>query len=361
MRPLALLVLAAAGGTQASAQEAPGRWTFTSVPLANLWFHGMALVDPVGPGPVHLYDPGYPNEVGRAKEQAGSGPSLLDRNLGRFREEFRRDPAFEVLHFLPLYFAQAGRTEVFAALELLARTPEGIPSAPSARSAFGLTAVGSVLTTPGQRGALGEFVEALQGEWDGFFGTWWQGNAAKRAELESSLQSVWRGKYEPALAPYLTGISMTGGMVVMAPSIGTEGRIFAGSPRSASDNVLVVAAPNAPEAASEAVFSMLRELSFPLARRAVEKVGAPAANRAEAEELTGRAAVRSGALLLELLLPEDVEAYRGFFLAQSGGTAVEATTPRIAFEATFPLSAELEKALQEEILSTVRTVNGGEG
>jgi hypothetical protein len=321
----------------------------------------MALVDPVGPGPIPLYDPGYFNEVGRAKEEAGSGPSLLDRGLGRFREEFRRDSAFEVLHFLPLYFAQAGRTEVFAALELLARTPEGIPPAPSARTAFGLTAVGSVLTTPGQRGILGDFAGALQGEWDGFFEAWWQGNAANRAELESSLQSLWREKYQPALAPYLAGVSMTGGLVVIAPSVGAEGRIFAGSPRSASDNVLVVAAPKAPERASEAVFSMLRELSFPLARRAVEEVGAPAANRAEAEELTGRAAVRSGAFLLELLLPQDVEAYRGFFLARSGGTAVEATTPRIAFEATFPLSAELEQALQQEILSTVRTADGGEG
>jgi hypothetical protein len=354
-------MLAAVGPTQMSAQEAPGRWTFTSVPLANLWFHGMALVDPVGPGPIPLYDPGYPNEVRRAKEQAESGPSLLDRGLGRYREEFRGDPAFEVLHFLPLYFAQAGRTEVFAALELLAMTPEGIPPAPSARTAFGLTAVGSVLTTPGQRAILGDFAEALQSEWDGFFEAWWQENAANRSRLEGSLQSVWRETYEAALAPYLTGISMTGGMVVMAPSIGTEGRIFAGVPQSASDNVLVVAAPKAPERASEAVFSMLRELSFPLARRAMEKAGAPAANRAEAEDLTGRAAVRAGALLLELLFPEEVEAYRGFFLARSGRPAVEAATQRIAFEATFPLSAEVEKALQQEILSTVKTKDGGEG
>ena len=44
-------------------QESSGGWVFTSLPHADLWFHGMALVDPIGPGPNPLYDPSYPGEV----------------------------------------------------------------------------------------------------------------------------------------------------------------------------------------------------------------------------------------------------------------------------------------------------------
>jgi hypothetical protein len=222
-----------------------------------------------------------------------------------------------------------------------------------------MAAAGSVLATPEQRRILGEFVQTLQEEWDGFFSAWWQRNAASRADVERALQFTWTEKFEPALAPFLAGSAMTGGMVVIVPAIGSEGRIFAGSPQSATDNVLVIAAPESPESAPYAVFSMLRELSFPLARRALEKAGVPAASRAEAEDLAGRAAVRSGALVLELLLLEEVETYQRFFLARSGPPAVEAATQKIAFEATYPLNAVLLKALQEEILSTLR--DGGEG
>jgi hypothetical protein len=161
---LLLALIAGTGWGEASAQEPAVKWAFSSLPLVDLWFHGMALVDPIDPGPVPLYDPDYPNEVGRAKEEAGIDPSVFDRSIGHFREAFRRDPAFELFHFLPLYFPQAGRTEVLEALELLARTAEGLPRAPSARTSFGLAAVGSVLATQRQRQTLGEFVGALSEE-----------------------------------------------------------------------------------------------------------------------------------------------------------------------------------------------------
>jgi hypothetical protein len=319
----------------------------------------MALVDPVGPSPVPLYDPSYPNDVGKAKEEAGVGASVLDQSLGHFREEFRRDPAFEVLHFLPLYFPQAGRTEVLEALDLLAGTREGLPRAPSPRTSFGIAAVGSVLTTQRQRQTLGEFVGALRQEWDGFFGAWWRGKASDRNELEASVQTVWRTEFEPALAPFLTGMKTTGGLVTLVPAVGTEGRIFTGIPQSAVDNVLVIAAPDAPAEARGAAYSMLRELSFPLARQTLEKSERPASSREEEERLTGRAAIRTGAMILEMLLPKELASYHRFFVAQAGGSAVTAATERIAFETMFPVNVELEKALQEEVLSTVR--DGGEG
>jgi len=332
---------------------------FTSLPQADLWFHGMALVDPIGPGPNPLYDPGYPNEVRRAKDGLGLSPTPLDDRLAYFREAFQRDPAFEVLHFLPLYFSRAGRTEIFAALKILAGTDEEIPRAPSPRTSFGMAAVGSVLTTRSQRSVLGEFVEALEGEWSSFFESYWQGTAVQRGQVEASLQDAWRRDYLPTLTPVLDGMGMSGGIVALVPAIGAEGRIFGGTPQDPADNILVVSAPIGPEDGLEAVFSMLRELSFPLVRRVMDRTGGAAGNPVEEESLAARAAIRSGALILAIYHPDDLLAYQRFFLSRAGRSAPTGEAMEGAFRGVFPLEAAFEEALREEILTTVK--DGGVG
>jgi hypothetical protein len=319
----------------------------------------MALVDPVGPGPNALYDPGYPNEVRKAKQVVGVSATPLDNRLEAFRGAFRHESAFEVLHFLPLYFPHAGRTEVFTALRLLSETEEGIPRAPSARTAFGMAAVGSVLTTPGQRRILGELVQALEDEWNGFFGAFWQGGTGTREGSLATLQSAWRTSFGPALEPFLDGVGMTGGSVYLVPAIGLEGRIFGGSPQIPGDNVLVVSAPAGPETHREAVFRMLRELSFPLVRRAMEKADASVGGRVSDESLAAWAAVRSGAFILEAYHPEATTSYQQFFLSQAGRSVPTDAEVQAAFEEAFPLNAELGHALKEEVLSTRR--DGGTG
>jgi len=350
---MTLLLGIGLGTQEASAQEVGVGWVFTSLPQTDLWFHGMALVDPIGPGPNPLYDPGYPNEIRRAKGDASVSPTALDTRLGYFRNAFQRDPAFEVLHFLPLYFPRAGRTEFFVALKVLVGAEEGIPRAPSAHTAFGLAAVGSVLTTRSQRSVLGEFVSALEAEWDGFFGEFWRAGAAPRDEILASLQESWKEAFLPALGPFLDGVGMSGGVVALVPAIGVEGRIFGGSPQISTDNVLVVSAPAGPEQSSEGVFSMLRELSFPLARRVMDRGGRVVGNQGEEESLASRAAIRSGALILERYRPDDLTAFQRFFLSQAGRNAPEGAAVEAVFRETFPLAEGIEQALREEIFTTV--------
>lgn len=197
MRGLIIVLMLMAGPLGLAALEIPvtqgqdsPRWVFMSLPGADLWFHGMALVDPQGPGPNPLYDPAYPHEVRRAKELAGVYPTALDREAGRFREAFRRDPALEVLHFLPLYFVGAGRVEIFGTLKLLATQPTGIPRSSSPQTAMGLAAIGSVLVNPEQRVLLGESVSALEAEWESSLGRELCSEASNRDDLLRSVQSL---------------------------------------------------------------------------------------------------------------------------------------------------------------------------
>ena len=356
---LALLWGGGITGGGVSAQAVQRGWIFSSLPATDLWFHGMAVVDPFGPGPLPLYDTGYPNRVRRAKEAAGVFPTALDDRAGYFQGAFRRDPAFEILHFLPLYFAGAGRTEVFTALELIAMQPTGIPRAPSQRTALGMAAVGSVLTTQAQRTILGEFIAVLRAEWDGFFQSYWQEAGGATGELETTLQALWGDRYQPALGPLLAGLKMNGGTVTLSPALWTEGRVFAGVPQDPMDNVLVVARPTDVGNAKEAVYSMLRELSFPLVRQAMEKLGEARGATDQGESLVAQAAVYSGALILEMYLPEEISAYKEFFLSRTGGASPSAKAADEAFRSAFAPTEALETALREEIITTVTT--GGEG
>lgn len=356
---LVLLIGVCLGASPGSAQESSGGWVFSSIPQADLWFHGMAVVDPIGPGPNPLYDPAYPSEVRRAKANAGLEPTPLDTRSGFFREAFRRDPAFEVLHFIPLYFHRAGRAEFFSAMKLLVGTREGIPRAQTANTAFGLAAVGSVLTTQSQRSLLGEFMAALEAEWDMFFGEWWQEGSATRGRIQNSLQQIWAAEYGPAMAPTLQKMGMSGGVVALVPAIGGEGRIFGGTSGNSMDNVLVVSAPTDPERIIEAIYSMLREVSFPVVRRVMERGGRVGGNQREEESMAARAAIRSGALMLEKYRPDDLTEYQRFFLTQAGRQVPVGEATEEPFRDEFPIDLEIEQALRGEIF-TIAT-NGGIG
>jgi hypothetical protein len=148
-------------------------------------------------------------------------------------------------------------------------------------------------------------------------------------------------------------------MVALVPAIGGEGRIFGGSPQDPIDNVLVVAAPAGPDRAQEAVFSMLRELSFPLVREVMEEAGRQSGNPSEVESLAATAAVRSGALVLEMTSPEAVEDYQIFFLSQIRGSFPGGEGTDTAFAQDFRLDTEFEAALRDKIRATI--TNGGEG
>jgi hypothetical protein len=293
------------------------------------------------------------------KEKAGVFPTPLDEQSGYFREAFRQDSGMEVLHFLPLYFAEASRTELFAALEGLVVTREGIPPARTPRTELGLMAIGSTLPTHAQRLLLGEFLVALRAEWEGFYQTFRRGTVTELDTSGSVLQSLWDRTFSAKLAPFLDGLGLSGGTVALSPAIGDEGRIFSGVAQNSTDNVLVVAPPKAGEDHRVVIFSMLRELSFPLVRRVLGQSEGLEGSRQDEEERAARAAVRSGALILERFLPEELSAYQQFFLSRAGHPSPSQGALGEAFADAYPLESALVQGLREEASKT--NTNGGEG
>jgi hypothetical protein len=312
---LASLVVAAAG---LPAQEA-SRWSMRSSASADLWFHGLALARFIGFGAQPLYDPSYPVNTRRLRERAGMAPTALERQADEFRDAFVADSSFEVLHFLPLYMVAVDPDEMLGALDRVARDgPQGV-SALSPRARFGGATAAQVLATPAERAVLGRFVTALREEWPVQRAERTASAEARSAQLAVATRT-WEGQVAPAAQSFLRAERLDAGVVLAVPALGAEGRLFAGDPGDRRDNVVAVALD--PSADGEVVaWLALKELAFPAARRALEAAGQLPADRVAAEQVTGRAAVHLGAMILERSAPAAATRYRSA-LARSAGCEV---------------------------------------
>jgi len=310
---LALVGLLVAGGLPA--QEA-SRWAMRSSASADLWFHGLALARFSGFGAQPLYDPAYPASTRRLRERAGVAPTSLERQADDFRDAFAADSSFEVMHFLPLYMLTVEPDEMLAALDRVSREgTEGV-SALSPRARLGGATAAQVLATPAERATLGRFVTALKEEWPLYRAERAAASDARSTQLAAATRT-WEQQVAPAAQSFLRAERLDAGVVLAVPALGAEGRLFAGDPGDRRDNVVAVALD--PSADGEVVaWLALKELAFPAARRSLEAAGQLPADRVAAEQLTGRAAVHLGAMILERSAPAAAGRYRAA-LSRSAG------------------------------------------
>ncbi|NNM31995.1 MAG: hypothetical protein HKO53_02965, partial [Gemmatimonadetes bacterium] len=176
-----------------AAQESPAAeqtsWRVLPLPHVDLWYHGLAVVGFEGSGPDHLYDPSYRARVREVKEGLGVYPSALDRGSPGFASAFQADSAFELLHFVPLYFASAGPDRMLTALAQVAETGNATVADPVAQ--FGAGIVAQLLPEERQRDVLLQFTRALSEEWTAWFEDVWTRSVLDRRVDLAALQSAW--------------------------------------------------------------------------------------------------------------------------------------------------------------------------
>lgn len=313
MRRLSLSALLLLAAPSLAAQSG---WTVRSAPAVEFWYHAMAIVGLQGFGALPLYDAGYPAAVRSARDARGVAPTALERQAGDLRAAFAADSAFEVMHFVPLYAATT--------------TPDQL----LATNAPGLLA--SVLGTRGRQAAADRFLTAAR---DDLERAWSAERRAQAPDLNAALGTVeqrWKESVGPAVAGYLTRNGLASGIILPIPGLGPDGRFLAATRESPA--VVAVQLPRDRSHAGDAAFFVVRELCYPAVRRALATPGLVPADRVAAEQLSGRAAVRCGALLLDQADPALGQAYRDAFLRALGS--------RDSFEAAYPVSAEVEAALR---------------
>jgi len=350
---LLAMVAGSAGVPEASAgsrQEdgTPG-WVVGAAPHLDLWFHGLAVMGVDGPGPLPLYAAGYAAAIRQLKQERGVFPTALDVQAEAIEAEFASSPAFEVAHFLPLYFVSADRDRMFEALEQVARDGHA-DEVTDFRAKFGAGVVAQVLTESHQRQVLVDYSRLLEAEWNSFYENFWSELASSRQELHRELQLRWDHELAPRLQPYLHEARLNAGAIVTSPVLGAEGRIFEGDPRQRDDNLVVVGFPLGSADLDAVLANVVRELSFPILRRVLNTNTTAGRDPEEAEAESSLAAVRCGAFMLQRYAPDQVAAYQHSFVSAlrlepaAAGAALDAQ-----FEQAFSISDELAEMLASEV------------
>ena len=324
---LGLSLLVAALAPRTARGQDVARWTVRHDPLVELWFDGLARAGLPRYGTFGLY----------ATDVAPPAPaSALARVAPALRAGVASDSAYDLLHFVPLWFVGERPEAVLAALHA-ALTPGTQPTVP--RIAQRAAAVAGAFRTPAQRALVRDFVDALDEEWRTTPRPHGPGAAATTL---ATLQRRWNEELGPALSPFLVGTRRTDGVILPVAALGFEGRIV--RPADGSRTIVAVAR-GAPGDTTAPLLAAVHELAFALLDR-VPALEPAAANdgrdRFAAQRERDVAALRGGAMLLEQLAPGWVAPYRRLF---SGG--VETSAER--FAQLFPLAPTTERALRAAI------------
>ena len=345
----AAIVALTATAAPAPAQGAGPGWNFESDAFADLWFHGLAVVGFHGFGPSPLYDPAYALQARQQRSRQGLPATALETQRARFLTIFTNDDAFEILHFVPLYFQGAGRWSAMEALRSIARTPSGMPPVTDERARVGTAVVAQVLTSTTQRQTLLAFVELLDEEWRSVVEPARARSAAGRQGMLTDLHARWRDRYAAPLATFLEAEGLSSGTAMVATGLGVEGRFVPPSGPLARGPVVALSQSTDAVSVDAVLSSLVRELCFPAVRRAFGPFEARFRNRVEASRASDLAATRCGELLLEHHAPRQVAAFRARFgIPQSGtGPGFLSASGQVAGAAA--LEGQLEEALAREL------------
>ena len=320
-------------------------WTFGTDPFAELWYHGLAMVGFDGAGRAPLYDARYAWRVVSERRAAGVEPTRLERERAAFRAALERDPAFEVLHFLPLHLADVPIDVALSSLEAL--DGEGTPSRHvDARARRELDALAGVLPRADQRALVADFVRALRIERAALPPR----DAAALEKRARRVRAIWKDVVTDGLADFIAREGLSGGRVIVTPALGPEGRIL-----RPEDGAIVVVGALPDTDPGAVVGAVVRELCFPAVRRAIGPLEGWFDDRTMASDVSDQAATRCGALLLEEYAPGLMAAYQVRF----GSSASRAAFLSAAGFA--PPAAAVERQLDQALRRELELDQGSRG
>lgn len=319
-----------------------GGWLVTRDPFADLWFHSLAVIGYEGYGPLGLYDARYAEHVLDAKSR-GHVTTTLDRRAPELRRRLTADSAFEVLHFLPLYFVGKEPTLVLAALRNAIRGDVGGSGRHAQTSAASVIA--AALPTAQERAVMSALIDAVEDEWVAYLRVDRASRVIDDRRVAHALQSSWNDRFAPALEAYLTAMGIEGGTILISPAIGKEGRFV----RERNGAVIVVVSSDVGATGHASLHAVVSELAFPLLDQLHSPLSATTARIAAAQS-RDVAAVRAGAILLDAVDAPLAAEYRRHFVDAIGGRS---------FERAYPLSNEAELELKRLVTSATRGAASG--
>lgn len=322
---------------QAPAAQPAGGWQFGASEHVDLWYHGLSFVlPPIDSLPLPIYDRAERDRALAAARGAGVGRTPLEGAADSIAREFAGSSTYERLQFVPLYFENT--SALLDAIRVWQQANGNPQAAGSQQGAQAVALLNDMFDTPRLRRWVAEFARVLELERNAYYGAYWRQRESRLRPLADAAARDWAA-LQPSLAQLLRFLQVSGGEVLLAPSLGGEGRTV-----HLPSGLRSAIGPGS--AAEDVVHTLVHELMYSLVGDVVRDNVAPARLRDLGEEpLNSSAAVRAGALVLERLAPARTDGYRRFYLRAAG----RAGSGDAAFRAAFPLPPELESALPRAV------------
>ena len=336
----------------AAATTAPlVRWPIKTAEHVDLWLHAFAMVSNDS-APIPLYRRGYRDSLTVLKNRENILTSL-DANRGALATRLNASPAYLQAQFIPLDMANWDVLYAFAQRFLRFEGEKGRALDPESRARVQQFA--AIFPAEADREWLQVFVNGVQEEQVRFFAEEHSRLVRNRNAVVTAVDSLWQQVYRPKFDRFLSNTAQKNGDILLSVPIGGEGRTGTGRNQR---TVVVVPFPARVADAHEVVLVFAHEITGTLVGSVVADNTTPAQQRAgTAERLLLFGQVRAGAMLLERIAPELLDAYMLFYLKEAGAPAVRETGAALA--STFSRRFEMPQTLIDAIQRQLEIVLGG--
>lgn len=325
--------------TNPPAQATTQLWPVLTRQHVDLWLHGYALLLR-DTSTVPVFRRGYRDRLQSVRTQRGVS-TMLDANRQRLQERLGTSATLFNGQFAPLYFANWDQMRQMISLFLQA---QGDPRAAGDQTTAQYFAVlRQSFGTAADREWLRLFTEALEDERRQFYQAYWTQENGARIGLVRATDSLWSTTYRPRFQGFLNNTRQEDGQMLLALTIGGEGRTVNFSSRQ---NAVAVTMPD--QDPREALYVFAHEIVGSIVATAVNDNITPTEQRTGAgERYVPIAQVRGGAILLQKIAPELVAGYTRYYLSQGGFSTTGDINARLV--SSYPLPDIIREAIQRQV------------
>jgi hypothetical protein len=348
---LALIALAFASSACAGPQPAVARpvpaghslqWPVKQREHVDLWLHAFALITN-DTATVPLFARGYRDHVTVVKNSRNIYTGL-DSVRQVLASTLISRPELQGTQFLALYFGTW--EEMRQAFEYFFIATAETPRAQSEAVKPIVEFLRAAFPRAEDRAFARTLIGGVEAERAAFHHAWWLEEQRAANPVFARADSLWQSTWRPAIQRYLNHTQQQSGDLILARTLGGEGRAV---PAGKSASQYAVAWPRTIDSVDVVLFTFVHEAASAVANVAINDNLTPVQQREGAgARLASAGLVRGGAILLQRIDPALAERYARYYLSQMG-RPVPGTGALAALEAAFPMPEEMIASMKRQV------------
>lgn len=343
---LAFAFTACAGPQPAAAPpSAAGRgvpWPVKQREHVDLWLHAFALITE-DTSTVPLFARGYRDHVTVVKNSRNIYTGL-DSVRQVLASTLTSRPELQGAQFIALYFGSW--EEMRQAFEYFFIATAETPRTQSEAVRPIVEFMRSNFPRAEDRAFARTLITGVEAERAAFHHAWWLEEQRAASAVFARADSLWQSTWRPAIQRYLNHTQQQSGDLILARTLGGEGRAV---PAGKSEHQYAVAWPRTTDSVEVVLFTFVHEAASAVANVAINDNLTPVQQReGVGARLASAGLVRGGAILLERVDPALAERYARYYLSQMG-RPVPRTGALAALATALPMPDEMIASMRRQV------------